>query len=136
MVKLRPLKRHAELELLWGQGKRVGNASVLLVALCRKEEEGEQMGYVISVPRRRVRRAVARSRLRRLLREAVRQVVQEWERERTRVPVVAAALVWRTPLSWAEVRRLRLGDVLPQVRDLFQHVCAECRQDKDAASPG
>ncbi len=83
------------------------------------------MGYLISVSRRRVRRAVARTRLRRLLREAVRRVVQEYEHRE--LPLAATALVWRAALGWEEVRRLRLGDVLPQIRELFQRACAECR---------
>jgi ribonuclease P protein component len=123
-VKLRALKRRTEIERLWGQGKRIGSPWLLLVVLCR-EGGGEEMGYLISVSRRRVRRAVARTRLRRLLREAVRRVVQEYEHRE--LPLAATALVWRAALGWEEVRRLRLGDVLPQIRELFQRACAECR---------
>ena len=123
MVKLRPLKRRTDIETVWRQGKRVSAETIQLVLLCR-EEAGQEMGYVVSVPRRWVRKAVARSRLRRLLREALRQALQELE-EGTFPFVRAAALVWRSPLGWEEVRRLRLRDVLPQVRELFRRACKE-----------
>ncbi len=95
-----------------------------IVVLCRQgEADTQELGYVVSVPRRRVRRAVLRNRLRRLLREALRYLVRE---AREALPFSAVGVVWRGAEE-ERLRRIKLADVVPPLRQLFQRAQEECR---------
>ncbi len=122
---LHPLKRRREIQRLWTYGQRFANEMLAVVALCRAGEEGESLGYVVSVPRRRERQAVVRSRLRRLLREALRITLREFSAEGP-PPFTALAVVWRSS-GQLSVKQLRLWDVLPQLRQLMWQAWERCR---------
>lgn len=126
MVVLRPLKRRKEIEQVWTYGQRVSSEMLVLVALCRAGEDGGKLGYVVSVSRRRERRAVVRSRLRRVLREALRLTIREIAAQEGRIPFAALAVVWRG-VGLSPRGQVRLWDVLPQLRQLVWQAWEKCR---------
>lgn len=99
-------------------------ATLLLVVLSGEEMLPGAVGYVVSVPRRRVRRAVVRNRVRRLLREALRVAVRRAEEQGKRLPFAAVGLVWRAA-GGEELRRLRLAEVVAPVEELLQQAVEE-----------
>ncbi|MCS7177470.1 MAG: ribonuclease P protein component [Candidatus Kapabacteria bacterium] len=123
MVSLHPLKRRKDIEGLWEKGQRYAHPMLTLVVL-PTSEGSNAIGYVVSVPRRRVRKAVLRNRLRRLLREGVRRLCQEASEKGLKLPVREIGVVWRGSLTEEELRRLRLSHLMLALRELFQQVQA------------
>ncbi len=124
-MKLRPLKRRKEIQHLWEQGQRLTSAMMTVVVLYREGENKGDVGYVVSVPRRRVRQAVERNRLRRLMRAALCTAVKQMQSTEGDIPFRAVGLVWRGSEE-KPVKRLRLWDILPQVRELLRRAWEGC----------
>jgi ribonuclease P protein component len=116
-VVLRPLKERKAIQELWTTGLRVVHPMLLLVVqVADAGAPPGSVGYVVSVPRRRVKKAVVRSRIRRLLREALRQLLPRFA---LKLPLQAVALVWRGNAP-EHPARIRLHDVLPVVQEVLQ----------------
>ncbi|MEJ5287601.1 MAG: Ribonuclease P protein component [Candidatus Kapaibacterium sp.] len=116
-LKLEPIKRKKDFEILFENGKRFSVGSLRLVVLPKSPDEQNlecvtTVFFAVQVSKKSTKKAVVRNRIKRLLRESLRFLAKNTMKEK----IVMFKYIF---LGWVEAPRraceIRLRDVLPVV---------------------